>query len=125
MSDVKAFRKILVCCLAFVSVFSLRVVAEKQQIDFSIAIAASETNQIETVVDTVVRQDRIDLNSAQLSELQTLPGIGPKLAATIIKSRKIDGPFREASDLLRIKGIGSKKLEKITPYLRFDPLETK
>lgn len=123
--DVKDIRKIIVWCIVFVSVFSLRFVVERRKMDFSIAIAASNRTQVNPVADVVAQEDRIDLNTAGLNELQGLPGIGPKLAAAIIKSREVDGPFHEASDLLRVKGIGSKKLEKITPYLRFSLSESK
>jgi len=125
LGNVKDWRKIFVCCIVFVSVFSLRFVVEKQQVNISLSIATSEANQLKTVSDIVSPQDRIDVNTAQLDELQALTGIGPKLADAIIKNRKKDGPFREASDLLRIKGIGPKKLEKMIPHLHFDPPATK
>lgn len=123
--DLKAKRKIFICCIVFGAVFSFRFAADKQrQSHFSHAIAASEVNQIKTVADTV-SQEGIDVNSASHEALQFLPGIGPKLADAIIKSRKVDGPFREAGDLLRVKGIGVKKLEKMIPYLRFNSPGTK
>ena len=50
---------------------------------------------------------RIDLNRASLSELQSLPGIGPELAKRILDSRLRDGPFRGPDDLLRVRGIGT------------------
>ncbi|NOX98228.1 MAG: helix-hairpin-helix domain-containing protein [Verrucomicrobia bacterium] len=122
LGEIKAFRKIFVCSIVFTSVFFLRFVAEKERLSFSFAIAASEATQIEAVATTVA-QDGIDVNSADAEGLQVLPGVGPKLADAIIKSRKTDGPFLKASDLLRVKGIGAKKLEKMMPYLRFVPSE--
>ncbi len=118
-SDVGAKRKIFVCCIVFASVFFLRFAAEKERLAFSVSLTASEATQIKTVADTVA-QDGIDVNSAGAEALQVLPGVGPKLAEAIIKSREKDGPFQKASDLLRIKGIGAKKLEKMMPYLRFN-----
>ena len=59
---------------------------------------------------------RIDLASAH--DLESLPGIGPSLAARIIEERA-HGPFRAATDLLRVKGIGPKKLENLSPFLDF------
>jgi competence protein ComEA len=59
----------------------------------------------------------LDLNSATLEELQTLPGVGPTLAKSIINFREKSGPFRRVEDLLAIRGITKKKLEKLRPYV--------
>lgn len=60
----------------------------------------------------------VDVNAADLPELTQLPGIGPKLAQRIVDSRESDGPFIENDDLLRVRGIGRKTLDKLHPYLR-------
>lgn len=57
----------------------------------------------------------INLNTASQAEIEALPGVGPTLAARIIEAR----PFTNPADLDRVKGIGPKMIEKITPYLRF------
>lgn len=62
----------------------------------------------------------LNINAASAEELLTLPGIGPKLAELILKDREANGPFQDANALLRIKGIGEKKLEKISPLLHFE-----
>ena len=54
----------------------------------------------------------LDLNTASKKELQSIKGIGPVLAERIIAGR----PYRTVDDLLKEKGIGSKKLEDIRPY---------
>jgi competence protein ComEA len=54
----------------------------------------------------------VDLNRAGPEELQTLPGIGPALAERILESRKREGPFRSAEDLLRVRGIGPATLAR-------------
>ncbi len=56
---------------------------------------------------------RIDVNRAPAGELESLPGIGPALAARIVESRGRDGPFRKAEDLLRVRGIGPAILARI------------
>jgi competence protein ComEA len=59
----------------------------------------------------------VDINSADVTELMLLPEIGETLARRIVESRASHGPFRQLSDLRRVRGIGPKKLEAIRPYL--------
>jgi competence protein ComEA len=60
------------------------------------------------------------VNTATISELDQLPGIGPVLAEEIIKHREAFGIFHEAADLLDVSGIGPAKLEKISELISFD-----
>jgi len=57
---------------------------------------------------------RINLNTATQEELETLPGIGPKLAERIMEFRK-HTPFRSVNDLDFVSGIGPKRLEALRP----------
>ncbi len=61
---------------------------------------------------------RIDINLASWVEWTQIEGIGEVTAQKIIDDRKANGPFRSVKDLLRVKGIGSKKLEMMRPFLR-------
>ncbi len=63
---------------------------------------------------------RIRINTATAAELDLLPGIGPALAARIIESRRVEGPFSGPADLERVRGIGPKTAENIAPLVRFD-----
>ena len=58
----------------------------------------------------------IDLNTATYGELQTLPGIGPKLAEGIIQYRDQHAPILDFDTILNVKGIGKKRHSIIKPY---------
>ena len=60
----------------------------------------------------------IDLNRATARELIQLPGVGEVIAKRIVDFREEHGPFKRVEDLMKIKGIGEKSLEKIRPYIR-------
>ncbi|MCM8831363.1 MAG: ComEA family DNA-binding protein [Candidatus Omnitrophica bacterium] len=61
----------------------------------------------------------ININTAQEKDLEKIPHIGKKIAASIIQYRKNFGRFNNIEDLLKIKGIGRKKLELIKDYITF------
>ena len=58
----------------------------------------------------------VNLNTASAKELEALPGVGAKSAQAIIAYRA-KAPFKRVDDLVRVKGIGKKKLEKMRPHL--------
>lgn len=60
------------------------------------------------------------LNRADAAELQRLPGVGVKRAEAILALRQRLGRFRRPSDLLRVKGIGRRTLERMLPHLVLD-----
>lgn len=55
----------------------------------------------------------ININTANQSELQTLPGIGASKAKAIIEYRKNLGEFSSTKDIINVKGIGKKLLAKL------------
>ncbi|MCU1240482.1 MAG: competence protein ComEA [Candidatus Acidoferrum typicum] len=59
----------------------------------------------------------VNINAANSEELQQVPGIGPATAEKILQMRKSYGSFKSVDDLLSIKGIGKKRLEKMRKYL--------
>ncbi|PQP85449.1 hypothetical protein C0Q44_12425 [Paenibacillus sp. PCH8] len=72
---------------------------------------------------SVVREEasdngKIDVNTAPVSKLTELPGIGEKKAQAIVDYRNAHGPFAKVSDLTKVKGIGMKMLEKMAPYVQ-------
>jgi competence protein ComEA len=55
----------------------------------------------------------IDINAATQAELESLPGVGPVIARRIIEGR----PYRSVADLIRVKGIGEKRLATIRSHV--------
>lgn len=56
---------------------------------------------------------QVNLNSASLEDLQTLPGIGPALALRIVARR----PFESVDDLLQVSGIGPVLMSSVKPHV--------
>ncbi len=59
----------------------------------------------------------VNINTATSEELQLVPGIGPATAEKILQMRKSYGAFKSVDDLLAIRGLGPKRLEKMRKYL--------
>jgi competence protein ComEA len=60
----------------------------------------------------------VDLNTATAEQLETLPRVGPSLAARIIAWRTAHGRFARVADLGRVPGIGDRTLASLTPLVR-------
>ena len=64
---------------------------------------------------------RVDINKASLSEISELPGLSDGIAAAVVEERDRLGRFRSPEDLLGVKGIKEKRLQKILPFLKKMP----
>ena len=67
----------------------------------------------------VTSDGRIDINTATMDVIETIPGIGPTKAAAIIEHRMRAGPFRSIHDLDKVSGIGPATLRQIAPHISF------
>ena len=56
---------------------------------------------------------KVNINSASREELQELPGVGPKLADSIVTDRDENGPFTSVEDLARVDGVSSGLVQKL------------
>ena len=63
----------------------------------------------------------INLNTATVDQLETLPGIGQKTAERIIEYRTKSGGFKRIEDLMNVKGIGEKSFLKLKPLVAVPP----
>ncbi|NOQ81313.1 MAG: helix-hairpin-helix domain-containing protein [Methylophaga sp.] len=61
--------------------------------------------------------DKVNINTASLEQLQTINGVGVSTAEAIITYREESGLFKNVDDLLNVKGIGEKKLEKFSEQI--------
>lgn len=62
----------------------------------------------------------IDPNTAGARELAHVPGLSPRLAEAVVRSREQEGPYREVDDLRRVRGIGPRRLEQARAALRIE-----
>lgn len=79
-------------------------------------------NRIGVRPTETVTAAQVDLNRAERTELEQVPGIGPKMAQAIDDHRREKGPFRSVDQLRDVKGVGPATFDKLRPYLRVDPL---
>ncbi len=59
----------------------------------------------------------ININTASKEELIKLPGIGESMAEKVIQYRNEHNGFKKSEDIMKVKGIGKKKFEKLKPYI--------
>ncbi len=74
---------------------------------------AEQQTETEQQPETEQKTERVNINTADAAELQTLPGIGQVRAERIIADREANGPFRIPEDITRVSGIGQGILEQI------------
>lgn len=60
---------------------------------------------------------QVNINTADKSELETLPGIGSAKAEAILNYRRSNGPFQSVDQLLEVDGIGEKLLDQLRAYV--------
>lgn len=93
---------------------------------YQVTTARSGTGQTETVQsaqpadsrpNSLLEGEVIDLNAADLYDLQRLPGIGEKRAQAIAAYREEHGPFQSVEDLARVSGIGPGILDGLREYV--------
>lgn len=87
------------------------------------ASVSSNTGQSSTSGTSEVasqKGNKVNLNTANLSELQTVSGIGQKRAQDILDYREANGKFNSVDDLKNVSGVGAKTLEKLKEYVTVD-----
>ena len=70
--------------------------------------------------DDIKSAGKVDIDSAGIDELKSLPGIGEKTAEKIINKRNELGEFNALEDLMLVPGIGNKTFEKLSSYIQIN-----
>lgn len=80
----------------------------------------SDASQNSQQPDSLLEGERIPINTADVQELDRLPGIGPTKAQAIVDYRTEHGPFQSTDQLLEVSGIGEATLEGLLDYITLD-----
>jgi competence protein ComEA len=78
------------------------------------AAAPAQNSKAQSATPTT---EKVNINTATAEQLQTLPGIGPALAKSIVDYRTKTGKFKKIEELINVKGVGEKKFEQIKDRL--------
>ena len=116
-AKLKAVRgELILLCLTAVFLGGLMMLAHRDAAAEQPVTVQTEENLPPEEIEVV----QVDLNTAGMEELTTLPGIGEGLARRIINYRTEHGPFETAEELMAVSGIGEKKFEELREYITVD-----
>ena len=92
--------------------------AEQSSINLAKALVDGQQIDVPGIVDTShVNTGRVNINTATVTELETLPGIGPTAAQSIVDYRLENGPFQAVEDIQNVPGIGPATFNGIKDYI--------
>ncbi len=131
--EILLFLGIVFWCLLLISFFEGRFPAQQDTslgLDWNGKVLQTVSGQISVSVNkenpravparvTPFLFQPLPVNFADPELLVTISGIGPELAARIVKTRISRGPFTGPQDLLSVPGIGHSRMKKFAPYFSF------
>lgn len=91
----------------------IHVITKEERTDSQVVINQSIITTQNKQTTNSVQIQKVNINSASQTELETLPGIGPSIALAIINYRKENGNFKTIEQIKEVSGIGENKYNKI------------
>lgn len=82
---------------------------------------AAQSPSPDTAQTPAASKPALNLNTATIEQLETLPGIGRKTAERILEYRTKSGGFKRIEELMNVKGIGEKSFLKLKPLIAVPP----
>ena len=124
-------KKATIVLFAFLGVFLALIMGifiGRQSISGMVVIPevpVTSTHSVDSIVEDIEENrqtnygesGKVNINTASVSLLQTLPNIGSVLAQRIVDYREENGNFLVPEDLLMVEGIGEKRLDEIREYI--------
>ncbi len=81
-------------------------------------VVPTQLKSTERDYEARIKQKRtVNINTADVNALETLPNVGPKLAKEIVEYRNAHGRFLFKGDLMKVRGIGPKRFDEIKEYI--------
>lgn len=96
-----------------IQTYTLRTNAQASSGTVPLAGSDTSASAAEAETEATGIPEKININTATLEQLDTLPGIGPTLAQRIIDHRETYGAFDSIGELVNVSGIGTQRLEAI------------
>jgi competence protein ComEA len=78
-----------------------------------LALAASTGVALAAAKAKAVPAGKVNINTATVEQLATLPGVGSRMAARIVEYRQKAGGFKSVHELMNVKGLGEKKVQRL------------
>ena len=98
-----------------------QLVEDGEKVDIPFIEGASPLIATPGPTVVAVTTELININTASVEELDTLPGVGPTLAQRIIDYREDNGPFINAEDIINVPGIGPGNYERFKDMITVGP----
>jgi len=86
-------------------------------VGLAVVLAVAGSLGVARAENKTVPAAKVNVNTATVQQLEELPGVGPALAARIVEYRQKSGGFKSTQELLNVKGIGEKSLQKPQPHV--------